>query len=116
MSFEEAYAKPLIVNTTNSRIIRDQTGVIDAYKWIGFSVEFHFDNTVRMKISSTETRKGGIRIKSVNTNGLVAPLEDLSARIKQCTNRAEVTALWSSMNESEQAEYKDAVTNKFKTL
>ena len=32
MTFQESYAKPLIINTTNSRIIHEKTGVIDATK------------------------------------------------------------------------------------
>ena len=116
MYFEEPYAKPLIVNTTNSTFIKEVTGVIDAKKWIGFSVEFRFDVKVEMKISRTETRKGGIRIKSVNTNGLIAPLEDVKTRIDQCTNKAEVMSIWESLTEQEQATHKLDVSEKYKTL
>ena len=116
MYFEEPYAKPLIVNTTNSTFIKEITGVIDAKKWIGFSVEFRFDNKVEMKISRTETRKGGIRIKSVNTNGLIAPLADIKTRIGQCTNKAEVMSIWESLTEQEQATHKLDVSEKYKTL
>lgn len=116
MYFEEPYAKPLIVNTTNSTFIKEITGVIDAKKWIGFSVEFRFDNKVEMKISKTETRKGGIRIKSVNTNGLIAPLEDIKTRIDQCTNKVEVMSIWESLTEQEQATHKLDVAEKYNTL
>ena len=116
MYFEEPYAKPLIVNTTNSTFIKEVTGVIDAKKWIGFSLEFRFDNKVEMKISRTETRKGGIRIKSINTNGLIAPLEDVKTRIDQCTNKAEVMSIWQSLTEQEQATHKLDVQEKYKTL
>lgn len=114
--FEEPYAKPFIVNPTNSRIINDKTGVIDAKKWIGFSLEFYFNSTVEMKVSKTETIKGGIRIKNVNVNGLVPPLEDIKTRIEKSTNKAELMSIWNKLSESEQIEYKDQVTNKYKTL
>jgi len=116
MYFEEEYAKPLIVNTTNSIFIKEVTGVIDAKKWIGFSVDFIFDINVEMQISRTETRKGGIRIKSVNTNGLIAPLANVKTRIEQCTNKAEVMSIWQSLTEQEQAMHKLDVTEKYKTL
>jgi len=116
MYFEEEYAKPLIVNTTNSIFIKEVTGVIDAKKWIGFSVDFIFDISVEMQISKTETRKGGIRIKSVNTNGLIAPLANVKTRIEQCTNKAEVMSIWQSLTEQEQAMHKLDVTEKYKTL
>lgn len=114
--FEETYAKPLIVNTTNSRIIKDLTGVIDAKKWKGFSLEFYFNTKVEMRVSKTETIKGGIRIKSVNTNGLVAPLEDIDTRLKQVTNTAELMSLWQCLDEEKQIVYKDKFTEKRKTL
>lgn len=116
MTFKEAYAKPLIVNPTNSRIIKDLTGVIDASKWKGFSVEFYYNTKVEMKVSRTETIKGGIRIKSVDTNGLIAPLEDTGARLKQVTNTAELMALWQGLDERDQATYKDEFTTKRKAL
>jgi len=116
MYFEEEYAKPLIVNTTNSIFIKEVTGVIDAKKWIGFSVDFIFDINVEMQISKTEIRKGGIRIKSVNTNGLIAPLANVKTRIEQCTNKAEVMSIWQSLTEQEQAMHKLDVTEKYKTL
>lgn len=114
--FEENYAKPLIVNTTNSKIIKEQTGVIDAKKWIGFSLEFYFNTNVEMRVSKTETIKGGIRIKKVITNGLVAPLEDVDARLKQLTNTAELMSLWQGLDEKNQIIYKDKFTEKRKTL
>lgn len=116
MYFEESYAKPLIVNTTNTRIIKDQTGVIDAAKWIGFTVEFYFNTKVEMKISKTETLKGGIRIKSVDTNGLFPPLADVNTRIDKCVNRAELMSIWQELSEQEQITYKDQMNNKIKTL
>jgi hypothetical protein len=116
MTFKEPYAKPFIVNPTNSRIINDLTGVIDATKWVGFSIEFYFNASVEMKVSRTETIKGGIRIKNVNTNGLVAPLKDIKTRIEECTNKAEIMAIWQKLSETEQVEYKEQVTNKYKTL
>lgn len=114
--FSEKYAKPLIINTTNSHFIKSSTGVIDASKWVGFSIEFFFDNTPEMKISRTETIKGGIRIKSVNTNGITPPLEDISTRITNSTNRVEVMSIWNELSESDQVKYKNEVTTKYKTL
>jgi hypothetical protein len=116
MYFKETYAKPLIINPTNSRIINDQTGVIDASKWIGFSLEFYFNAAVEMKVSRTETIKGGIRIRKVDTNGLVAPLSDLNTRIEQCTQKAEVMSIWQKLSETEQIEYKDKIQTKYKAL
>lgn len=116
MYFEENYAKPFIVNPTNSRIIKKLTGVIDACKWSGFSIEFFFNAAVEMKISKTETIKGGLSIKNVNTNGLIAPLADVKTRIDQCTNKAEIMAIWVELSETEQIHYKEQVTIKFKTL
>ena len=116
MYFEEPYAKPLIVNPTNSRIINDKTGVIDAKKWIGFSIEFYFNNTVEMKVSKSETIKGGIMIKNVNVNGLVPPLEDIVTRVAKCTNKAEVMAIWNKLSENEQITHKELVTEKYKAL
>lgn len=114
--FEEPYAKPLILNTTNSTIIKEQTGIIDAKKWKGFSIEFYFNTNVEMKISKTEVRKGGIRVKSVNTNGLVPDVKDFETRIKETTNRAELISIWQEMNEEEQVQYQVAVTEKSKTF
>ena len=116
MTFKEPYAKPFIVNTTNATIIKKLTGIIDAKKWVGFTIEFFFDTKVTMKISKEETRKGGIRIKDVDTNGLVAPLEDVSTRIQQCTNKAELISIWSSLSESEQAKHKNEATEKSLTF
>ncbi len=116
MTFEEKYAKPFIVNPTNSRIIFDKTGVIDAKKWVGFSIEFYFNNKVEMKVSKTETIKGGIRIKAVDTNGIVPPLEDVGSRVDNCTNKAEVMAIWNKLSEQDQIMFKDKVSEKYKTL
>ena len=116
MYFEEEYAKPLIVNTTNRKIIKNQTGVIDASKWIGFSIEFFFDLSVKMRISKTETIKGGIRIKKVNTNGLAPALKDVKTRIEQSTNKAELMNIWQELTEKDQILYKDQITAKSLTL
>lgn len=116
MYFEEEYAKPLIVNTTNSKIIKNQTGIIDATKWIGFSIEFFFDLSVKMRISKTETIKGGIRIKKVNTNGLAPALKDVKTRIEQSTNKAELMNIWQELTEKDQILYKDQITAKSLTL
>lgn len=110
--FVEEYAKPLIANTTNRKIIKSQTGVIDATKWIGFSIEFFLDNKVEMKISKTETIKGGIRIKKVNTNGLAPALKDIKTRIEQSTNKAELMNIWQELSEKDQILYKDQITAK----
>lgn len=114
--FQESYAKPLILNTTNSTIIKELTGVIDAKKWIGFSVEFYFNTKIEMKVSKTEVKKGGIRIKSVDTNGLIAEMDDFEKRIESVTNEAELRAIWNSMNESQQVEFRDLVLEKNKNL
>lgn len=114
--FEENYAKPLILNTTNRRIIKDQTGVIDVTKWIGFSLELYFNTKVEMKVSRTEVLKGGIRVKKVHTNGLAAPLDDFKSRIEKSSNRAELMNVWQDMNEAEQVEFKELVTEKSKTF
>lgn len=114
--FKETYAKPFIVNTTNSTFIRNSTGVIDASKWIGFSIEFFFDSTPEMKISRTETKKGGIRIKSVNTNGYAPALDDIPTRISKSTNRAELMAIWNDLSEAQQIEHKETVQTKYKSL
>lgn len=112
MHFAEGYAKPLVVNSTNSRIIRDKTGIIDASKWVGFSVEFYFNTNVEMK----KQKVGGIRISKVNMNGLFAPLEDTKTRISQCSNRAEIMVIWNGLSEKDQIIYKDEVTSKVKTF
>ena len=114
--FEEDYAKPLIVNTTNSEIIKQQTGMIDASRWVGFTVEFYFNMDVQMKVSRTETIKGGIRIKSVNSNGLVPDIADIDGRIDKAQNKAELMAVWRGLSESEQINYKDKMNTKYKTL
>ena len=61
MYFEQEYAKPLIVNPTNARIINDQTGIVDITKTVGFSIEFYFNTKVEMRVSKTETIKGGYK-------------------------------------------------------
>lgn len=116
MHFEEEYAKPLIVNTTNSKIIKDQTGIIDASKWVGLSLDFYFRLDVEMKVSKTEIVKGGIRIKKVHLNGIVAPLEDIPKRIEQCSNKAEVLSLWQELSEKQQLEFKGAIKAKNESL
>jgi len=108
--FVEKYAKPLICNVTNSKTIKKETGIIDANKWAGFSVEFWFNTSVEMK----KERVGGIRIKSVNTNGLVADLKDIDTRISDTKNRAELMAIWNDLDESQQIKYKDKVVTKSK--
>lgn len=112
ISFKEPYAKPLICNSTNADFIKEKTGVIDASKWVGFSVEFYFNTKVQMKRETV----GGIRIKSVNTNGLVPDIKDISSRIKECANRAELLSVWTSLNEEEQVKYKREVEQKGKTF
>lgn len=112
MTFQEPYAKPFIVNPTNSRIIKDQTGVIDAVKWIGFSIQFYFNTDVEMK----RKKVGGIRVKNVNTNGLVPAIEDIKTRIEKCTNRAELMAIWGELSETEQNTYKEVATLKSKSF
>jgi len=114
--FEEVYAKPMIVNPTNARIINHQTGVIDLKKCIGFSIEFYFSMSVEMKISKTETIKGGIRIKKVNTNGLIPPIEAIDDRIEKCTNKAEVMAIWRGLQEGQQIEFKEKIEKKYKSI
>jgi len=116
MYFEEEYAKPLITNTTNTEKIKNQTGVIDAVKWIGFSIEFFFDLNVQMKISKTESIKGGIRVKSVNTNGLAVALKDIKTRIEHATSKAELMDIWEELNEQDQILYKDQMNAKILTL
>lgn len=115
-TFKEDYAKPLIVNPTNARIINEQTGVIDLKKCVGFTIEFYFNMSVEMKVSKTETIKGGIRIKKVNSNGLTPPLEAIEDRIEKCTNRAEVMAIWKWLTEAQQPEYKEKIETKYKSL
>jgi len=44
--FTETYAKPLIINTTNSERIKESTGIMDASKWVGFSLTFYFKSDV----------------------------------------------------------------------
>ena len=112
MTFKENYAKPFIVNPTNSRIIKDQTGIIDASKWVGFSLEFYFNTKVEMKKEIV----GGIRIKKVITNGLSPDLSDVSARLDKCTNKAELMSIWNGLSEDDQIGYKDAFTDKYKTI
>lgn len=114
--FKEDYAKPLIVNPTNARIINEQTGVIDLSKCIGFSIEFYFNTSVEMKVSKTKTIKGGIRIKKVNTNSLIPPLKAVGERIEKCTNRAEVMAIWRSLDEKQQPEFKEQIEVKYKSI
>lgn len=116
MYFKEPYAKPLIVNPTNSRIICDQTGIVDITKTIGFTIEFYFNTKVEMRVSKTETIKGGIRIKKVHTNGIYAPLENLKTRIEQCTSRAELMSIWRGINEADQITHKEQVEVKYKDL
>jgi hypothetical protein len=115
-NFHEEYANPLIINPTNARIIKSLTGIMDAEKWVGFTLTFWFDTKVEMKVSKTETIKGGIRVKSVNTNGLVAPLEDITARIEGCTNKAELMNIWQDLDEKQQIEYKNKFTEKLGKL
>lgn len=110
--FKEDYAKPWIVNSTNTTLIKEKTGIIDAAKWIGFSVQFYFDTSVVMKKEVV----GGIRVKEVNTNGLVPKLEDIPSRIAKCTNIAELSNIWGELTEKQQAEFKDIVVEKNKTF
>jgi len=112
ITFKEEYAKPFIVNTTNSKIIKEQTGIIDASKWVGFTLEFYFDTNVEMK----RQKVGGIRIKSVDTNGLTPSLEDIDNRLSKCTNRAEIMSLWNELTELQQTKYKEGFANKIKLL
>lgn len=112
MSFVESYAKPFIVNTTNSKIIKELTGVIDASKWVGFTIEFYFNTKVEMKKEVV----GGIRIRNVNTNGLFPALEDIETRVGKCTNRAELMSIWNELNEADQVKYKDLITAKSKSI
>jgi hypothetical protein len=114
--FKEKYAKPMIVNPTNSRFIHEKTGVIDAGKWVGFSFELYLNMSVQMRISKTETLKGGISIKSVNVNGLIADIKDLNARIEECSSRIELLSIWNQLTEAQQIEYKTIVTAKNKTF
>lgn len=116
ISFQESYAKPFIVNTTNSKIIKQSTGVIDARKWIGFTLTFYFNLDVEMKVSRTEVKKGGIRIKAVNSNGLTPDVQDIEARIKNSTNKAELMSIWNDLPESEQLKYKESFTLKSKSI
>lgn len=114
ISFVEEYAKPFICNPTNSREIKKQSGIIDASKWVGFTLDFFFNTKVEMKISKTETKKGGISVKKVETNGLVPPLKEISTRIEQSTKKAELLSIWQELGEAEQIEHKDAFTEKYK--
>lgn len=116
ISFEESYAKPFILNTTNADFVKKNTGVIDASKWIGFTLGFFLKTDVEMKISKTETIKGGLRINKVNTNGFAPELADINTRIDQSSNKAELMNLWQGLSETEQIEYKDKMNAKYKTL
>ena len=110
--FKEDYAKPLICNTTNSRKIKELTGVIDATNWVGFSIEFYFNTDVVMK----RQQVGGIRISDVFTNGLTADLKDIDTRIKEASNRAELMNVWNELTEALQIQYREDFTNKNKTF
>ena len=114
--FKEPYAKPLIVNTTNSEIIKSKTGMIDARRWAGFTIEFYFNMNVEMRVSKTESVKGGIRIKSVNSNGLVPDIENIKDRIDKAENKAELMSLWQGLSESEQVNYKEQMNTKYSKL
>ena len=114
--FAENYAKPMIVNTTNSREIKKQTGIIDASKWVGLSFEFYYDMKVSMKVSKTEIVNGGVRIKKVITNGLIAAIDDYEKRLEQVTNKTELLSLWQELDEQKQIELKDLFSTKQKTL
>jgi len=114
--FTETYAKPLIINTTNSKFIKESTGIMDASKWVGFSLDFFFKADVEMRVSKTEKIKGGIRIKKVNTNGLAPELLDVSSRITVCTKKVELLDIWSELSQENQNKHKSEFTEKLKTL
>lgn len=117
LTFDEPYAKPLIVNTTNSQDIKDATNQMDAEKWVGISIEFFYKKKgISMKVSRTETKEGGIRIKSIDTNGLFPDKQDIDKRIDYCSNEAELMDIWYELSENDQNKYKEKVVEKRKTI
>lgn len=115
-TFEETYAKPFIVNSSNALEIKKQTGVIDARKWVGFSVELYKDLRVQMRVSKTELIKGGIAIKKVHTNGLLPDIKDISTRLKQASTKVEIMSIWQELDEVQQGQYKENFTEKYKSF
>ena len=116
VTFAEDYAKPFIVNPTNAREIKKQTGVIDASKWVGFSLDLYNNLSVVMRVSKTETLKGGIRIKKVHTNGLVPDIKDISTRLKQASTKVDLMSIWQELDEVQQGQYKENFTEKYKSF
>ena len=116
LTFTEPHSKPWIINPTQRREIKRQTGVIDLVKCIGFSLTLYVDMKVSFKVSREETIKGGVAIKSINTNGLIAPLKDVETRVKEVSNKAELMSLWNGLTEQEQITHKEIFTTKIKSL
>ena len=91
--FKEANVKPLVLNATNSRILKNMTDSPFVEDWKGLRIEVYIDKDVKMKGEVV----GGVRIKSKPLKELTEQdLKVLTAKLAALTTREELKELYRS--------------------
>jgi hypothetical protein len=91
--FKEANVKPLVLNSTNSRILKNMTASPFVEDWKGLRIEVYIDKDVKMKGEVV----GGVRIKSKPLKELTEQdLKVLTAKLAALTTREELKELYVS--------------------
>lgn len=96
--------KPLVINSTNGKVISKFAGSKFVEDWNNIIVELYIDPTVKMKGQVV----GGVRIKP--TQPLIKK-RDFDKEIIECKTVDNLSKLWSEMTENEQTSYKNSVTS-----
>jgi hypothetical protein len=91
--FTDTKIKPLVLNATNSRIVKNKTNSPFVEDWKGLVIELYIDRDVKMKGETV----GGVRIKTDPIKPLTKEeMEILDVKLIAVANRAELTKLFRS--------------------
>jgi hypothetical protein len=91
--FKEPNTKPLVLNATNSRILKNMVNSPFVEDWKGLRIEVYIDKDVKMKGEVV----GGVRIKSKPFKPMTEQdLKVLTGKLAALTTRAELTELFRS--------------------
>ena len=91
--FKESNVKPLVLNATNSRILKNMTSSPFVEDWKGLRIEIYIDKDVKMKGEVV----GGVRIKSKPLEELTEQeLKVLRGKLAALTTREELKELYRS--------------------
>jgi hypothetical protein len=91
--FTDAKIKPLVLNATNSRIVKNKTNSPFVEDWKGLVIELYIDRDVKMKGETV----GGVRIKTDPITPITPKeIEVLKAKLITITSRGDLKELWNN--------------------